>query len=85
MRRLCTHCDVPFFAAADQGGAVGTGIEKHLNLTILASGKEQRPAGNSSPPVISGVFHFRLVPEVGPASVKDLFPFLLEQVDVGHG
>jgi hypothetical protein len=64
---------------------VGTGIKEHPHLTIFTADKEKRPASYRTALVVSGLLHFRLVPQVDPASVKDLLLFPPEQIHGGHG
>ena len=76
---------VPLVAAAEQRTPVGAGIEEYPDLTVFPTDKEKRAARYRAAPVVSGVFHFRLVSQIDPAAVEDACLFPPEQIHGGHG
>jgi hypothetical protein len=70
--------------SADEGSAVGTGIQEDANLTVAATHQDDPPTGDMTRLEISGTRDFGFMSGINPALLEDP-PFLeLEDGRVGE-
>jgi hypothetical protein len=74
---------VALLFAADDGAAVRTGVEVHLDRAVLGAPQKQLPAAHLARHEIAGLGDFGRVTGVQPAAAENLGPLLVQHGGVG--